>query len=394
MHSYQEEFHPPERLLLGPGPSNVNPRVLKAMGAPLLGHLDPDFLRVMDDVREMLRLVFQTGNTITFPVSGTGSAGIETAMVNVLEAGDTAVVGVNGYFGDRMAQIAERCGATVHRVETEWGHPLDPAAVRAELAKHPKVKAVGMIHAETSTGVLSPVAEIAEITHAHDALLIVDTVTSLGGIEVAVDEWGVDICYSGTQKCLGCPPGLAPVTMSPKAEEVLTTRKTPVQSWYLDLSLLRSYWSNTRAYHHTAPISMIYGLREGLRVVLEEGLEARYQRHARNALGLRAGLEALGLRLFAREDARLNTLTSVRIPEGISDTNVRGTLLREHGIEIGGGLGPVAGKAWRIGLMGENSKPAAVLTLLSALEKILPQEGYEVAQGQGVGAAEQKLGEP
>ena len=391
MRSYQEEFHPPPRLLLGPGPSNVNPRVLQAMSVPILGHLDPDFLRAMDDVREMLRLVFQTANGITLPVSGTGSAGMETAMVNVLEPGDTIVVGINGYFSERMAQIASRCGATALRVETEWGHPLDPAAIRAELARHAQVKAVAVVHAETSTGVLSPIADIAEVAHSHDALLIADTVTSLGGVRVAVDEWGIDVCYSGTQKCLGCPPGLAPVTLGPRAEATLMARETPVQSWYLDLSLLRTYWSETRAYHHTAPITMIYGLREGLRVVLEEGLEARFQRHARNAAALHDGLEALGLELFAQKDARLNTLTSIRIPEGVNDANVRRRLLTEYNIEIGGGLGPVAGKIWRIGLMGENSRPSAVLSLLSALEELLSQEGYEVAQGQGVAAAQRAL---
>ena len=386
-----EEFHPPARILMGAGPSNVNPRVLQAMTAPLLGHLDPDFIQVMDDVREMLRIVFQTTNAITLPVSGTGSAGMEAALVNILEPGDTVVIGINGYFADRIAQIASRCGAKVNTVDAPWGYPLDPAVMEAELKKHPKVKVVAMVHAETSTGVMNPVAEIAEIAHRYGALALVDTVTSLGGMEVAVDRWGVDVCYSGTQKCLGCPPGLAPITFGPRAEEVLRSRKTAVQSWYLDVTLLRSYWSEDRVYHHTAPISMIYGLREGLRVVLEEGMEARLQRHTRNASALWAGLEALGLRLFAQEGARLPTLTSVYIPEGVSDTQVRSTLLRQYNIEIGGGLGPVAGKIWRVGLMGENAKPSNVLTLLSALEEILPQVGYEVAKGEGVAAAQRSL---
>ena len=391
MSRYQEEFDPPVRLLLGAGPSSVNPRVLQAMGAPILGHLDPEFIRVMDDVREMLRLVFQTSNGITLPISGTGSAGMEAALVNILEPGDTIVVAVNGFFGERMAEIASRCGANVRRVEAPWGHPLDPQVVEAALKDHSKVKAVALVHAETSTGVANPVAEIAERARANGVLTIVDSVTSLGGMEVAVDRWGVDVCYSGTQKCLGCPPGLAPITFGPEAEAVLKNRQTPVQSWYLDLTLLRVYWSGNRAYHHTAPISMIYGLREGLRVVLEEGLEARYQRHDRNAAALRAGLEALGLQLFAQEGARLSTLTSVRIPEGVNDAKVRSTLLNQYNIEIGGGLGPVAGKIWRIGLMGENSTPASVLTFLSALEEILPQEGYELAQGEGVAAAQRAL---
>ena len=391
MPGYQEEFHPPARLLMGPGPSNVNPRVHQAMNASLLGYADPGFHKVMDDVQEMLRLVFQTANNLTFPISGTGSAGIETAMVNVLEPGDVIVVAENGHFGDRMAQIASRCGATVARVQTEWGRPVDPQAIKAELEKHARVKAVGVVHAETSAGVLSPIADIADIVHAHDALLIVDAVTSLGGIKVAIDERGIDVCYSATQKCLGCPPGLAPITVSPRGEAVLAGRKTPAQSWYLDLGLISGYWSQTRTYHHTPPTTMIYGLREGLRVILEEGLEARFQRHARSAAALRAGLEGLGLELFAQENARLDTLTSVRIPEGITDANVRGKLLREYNIEIGGGLGPVAGKVWRIGLMGENATASAVLTLLSALEEVLPQEGYEVARGQGVAAAQRAL---
>jgi len=363
---------------MGPGPSNVNPRVLKAMTAPLLGHLDPEFLKLMDDIKEMLRLVFQTNNPITFPVSGTGSAGIETAMVNILEAGDTAVVGVNGYFGDRMAQIAERCRANVYRIETEWGQPLDPDKVKAELGKHKNIKLVAMVHAETSTGVLSPVPDIAKITHEHDALMIVDAVTSLGGVEINVDDWGIDVSYSGSQKCLGCPPGLAPLTLGPKAHEVLLSRNTPVQSWYLDVSLLENYWSSTRAYHHTAPISMIYGLREGLRVVLEEGLEARYQRHTRNAKTLREGLKSLGIELFAQESAQLDTLISAWVPNGMNDATLRKALLNDHNIEIGGGLGQFSGKIWRIGLMGENSNSTAVLTFLSALESVLSKEGYKV----------------
>jgi len=390
MPRYLEEFNPPARLLMGAGPSNVNARVLRAMSAPLLGHLDPDFLRVMDDVREMLRLVFQTTNAITLPVSGTGSAGMEAAIVNILEPGDTVVVGINGYFANRMAEIASRCGTTVHRVEAPWGTPLDPQAIEAELKKHAKVKAVMAVHAETSTGVMNPISQIAAIAHSRGALALADTVTSLGGMEVAVDRWGVDVCYGGTQKCLGCPPGLAPITFGPTAEKVLAGRKTPVQSWYLDMTLLRTYWTD-RAYHHTAPISMIYGLREGLRVVLEEGLEARYQRHIRSAVALRAGLEALGLELFAQDGVRLPTLTAVKVPNGVNDGKVRSTLLNKYNIEIGGGLGPVAGKIWRIGLMGENATLSNVLTLLSALEEILPKEGYEVARGEGVAAAQRAL---
>ncbi|MBI2171643.1 MAG: alanine--glyoxylate aminotransferase family protein [Chloroflexi bacterium] len=391
MPKYLDEFHPPTRLLMGAGPSNVNPRVLRAMSAPLLGHLDPDFIGVMDDVKSMLRLVFQTNNNLTIPISGTGTAGMEAALVNVLEPGDTLVTAVNGYFGGRLSDIGARCGARVHQIDTPWGEPVDPAAVESELRKHPKVKAVAMVHAETSTGVLSPVEEIARIAHRHNALLILDTVTSLGGVEVAVDRWDVDVCYSGTQKCLGCPPGLAPITLSPRAEEALNHRKTPVQSWYFDLSLLSSYWGDNRAYHHTAPISMIFGLREGLRVVLEEGLQKRFQRHQGNAAALRAGLLALGLELFAKDGCRLPSLTSVHVPSGVTDARVRTALLRTYNIEIGGGLGPVAGKVWRIGLMGENSYPSSLFTLLSALETILTGEGYEVAPGVALAAAQQVI---
>jgi alanine-glyoxylate transaminase/serine-glyoxylate transaminase/serine-pyruvate transaminase len=385
---YLEEFRPEDRLLLGAGPSNVNTRVLRAMAAPILGHLDPDFLAVMDDVKEMLRLVFQTENNITIPISGTGSAGMEAALVNVLEPGDTIVVASNGYFGDRLAQISERCGATVCRVNGEWGQPVSPEVVEEEVVKHYQVKAVAMVHAETSTGVLNPVAEVAPVARAHGCLLIVDAVTSLGGGQVAVDEWGIDVCYSATQKCLGAPPGLAPLTLGPRAEEAMRNRKNPVQSWYFDLSLLSSYWGDNRAYHHTAPISMIYGLREALRMILEEGLEARFERHERNATALRAGLLALGLELFAQEGYRQSMLTAVRIPDGLSDAKARTSLLREYNIEIGGGLGPVAGKVWRIGMMGENSTRTSVLRLLSALETVLHDQDYEVGRGQGVAAAQ------
>ena len=388
MPKYLEEFNPPVRLLLGPGPSNVNPRVLQAMSAPLLGHLDPVFLDIMDDVRDMLRIVFKTKNEITIPISGTGSAGMETAIVNVIEPGDTMIVGINGYFGERIAQIGERAGATVARVNAEWGLPLDPDKLNEELKKHKRVKAVAMVHAETSTGVRSPAKEITALAHDHDALVIIDTVTSLGGVEVAMDDWDADVSYSGTQKCLGCPPGLAPVTFGHRAEKVISNRKTPVQSWYLDTSLLKNYWSENRAYHHTAPISMVYGLREGLRVVLEEGLENRFSRHEYNAAALRKGIEAMGMEMFAQEDARLPTLNTVRIPDGIDDAKVRRSLLTEHNIEIGGGLGPVAGKIWRIGLMGENSNKEAVVSVLSALEVVLNEQEARVAPGAGVSAAE------
>ena len=391
MSDYLKEFKPPERILLGPGPSNVHPRVLQAMATPILGHLDPDFLRVMDDVMEVLRIVFQSSNRLTLPISATGTAGMEAAFCNVVEPGDTVVIAVNGYFGNRMVDIASRCGAQVQTVEFPWGQPVGPDLSRLEdeLRKQPGVKALGVVHGETSTGVLTPLPEIAALAHRYDALLIADAVTTLGGEEVAFDRWDVDVCYSATQKCLGAPPGLAPISLGPRAVEVLQERKTKVQSFYLNLSNLETYWSENqnRVYHHTAPISMIYALREALRMAMEEGIEERIRRHARNAAALMAGLEALGLRLFAHPDYRLNPLTTVMVPNGVNEAQVRRKLVVEYGIEIGGGLGEIAGRVWRIGLMGESSRENNVLTFLSALERTLAEEGYEVAQGAGVAGA-------
>ena len=391
MSDYLKEFKPPERILLGPGPSNVHPRVLQAMATPILGHLDPDFLRVMDDVMEVLRIVFQSSNRLTLPISATGTAGMEAAFCNVVEPGDTVVIAVNGYFGNRMVDIASRCGAQVQTVEFPWGQPVGPDLSRLEdeLRKQPGVKALGVVHGETSTGVLTPLPEIAALAHRYDALLIADAVTTLGGEEVAFDRWDVDVCYSATQKCLGAPPGLAPISLGPRAVEVLQERKTKVQSFYLNLSNLETYWSENqnRVYHHTAPISMIYALREALRMAMEEGIEERIRRHARNAAALMAGLEALGLSLFAHPDYRLNPLTTVMVPNGVNEAQVRRKLVVEYGIEIGGGLGEIAGRVWRIGLMGESSRENNVLTFLSALERTLAEEGYEVAQGAGVAGA-------
>ena len=391
--NYLDEFKPPQRLLMGPGPSNVHPRVLQAMTAPILGHLDPDFLEVMDQVMEMLRVVFQTSNRLTLAVPGTGSAGMEAALCNMVEPGDTVVVPVNGYFGNRMVDVASRCGAQVHAVSFPWGKPVGPdlSALEEELGKHPRVKAVGVIHGETSTGTLSPLREISELAHRYGALFIADAVTSLGGEDVAVDGWDVDVCYGTTQKCLGAPPGLAPITLGPRAVEVLRSRKTKVQSFYLDLANLESYWFEKRVYHHTAPISMVYALREALRMAMEEGVEARVQRHARNAAALRAGLEALGLGLFADKDHRLNPLTTVMVPEGINEVQVRRKLLTDYGVEIGGGLGEIAGRVWRVGLMGESSRESTVLVFLSALERILLDLGFEVAPGAGVAGAQRAL---
>ena len=389
--TYLEEFNPPQRILLGPGPSSVNPRVLQAMTLPILGHLDPRFFRVMDEVCAMLREVYRTENLMTVPLSATGTGAMEAACANMLERGDKIIVCRNGFFGDRLADIAERCGAETVTLDFAWGDPLDVQVLADALEQHGPVKAVGVVHAETSTGVLTPLPEIVNLVHRHDALVIVDAVTSLGGHDLRMDEWDLDVCYSGTQKCLGAPPGLAPISFGPRAMEVINTRQSQVQSFYFNLKDLENYWNQTRAYHHTTPISMTYALRESLRMMMEEGIENRIRRHARVAAALRAGLEALGIGLMAPEGYRLNPLTTALIPEGVEDTAVRQRLLGDFNIEIGGGLGQVRGKAWRIGLMGESAKETNVFALLSALEQILPNLGYEVATGASLSAAQRAL---
>jgi alanine-glyoxylate transaminase / serine-glyoxylate transaminase / serine-pyruvate transaminase len=376
---------PLQRILLGPGPSEVPARVLAALAAPTLGHLDPAYLRIMDETRGLLQRVFGTANQLTLAVSGTGSAGMEACVANLIEPGDEALVCVAGVFGARMADVAERYGAAVHLVNAEWGETIAPAAVAAALAAHPRVKVVGIVHAETSTGAHQPLEEISRIVHAAGALLIVDAVTSLAGHELRVDDWRIDACYSGTQKCLSCPPGLAPVTFSAAALEAMDRRKTKCRSWYLDLSLIRNYWSADRAYHHTAPVNMTYALREALRAVLEEGLEARIARHRRNHLALRAGLEAMGLSYVPKTS--LASLNAVFVPADVDDGRVRGRLLAEFGIEIGGGLGPFKGKAWRIGLMGASSTRRNVTLLLGALETLLRDGGWRLSPGAGLEAA-------
>ena len=393
MSSYLEEFKPPYRVLMGPGPSSVHPRVLQTMTAPILGHLDPYFVQVMDDVMEMLRLMFHTSNPLTLPLSGTGSAGVEAAFCNLIEPGDVAVCVINGHFGNRAADTAARVGADVHKVELTWGKAIGPdlTPLEDELKKHPKVKVVSVVHGETSTGILSPLPEIANLVHRYDSLLIVDAVTSLGGEMVDMDAWDLDVCHSCTQKCIGAPPGLAPISLGPRAVKVIQDRKSQVQSFYLNLATLQTYWGDRHQYHHTAPISMIYALREALRMAMEEGLDNRLQRHAHVAAGLRAGVNALGLDLFADQAYRLNPLTTVNVPEGVDPAKVRTRLLQEYNMEIAGGLGQIAAQVWRIGVMGESAKETNVLTLLSALERILPEEGYEVAQGAGVAAAQQSF---
>lgn len=389
--SQASNFLMPQRVLLGPGPSTVHPRVLQAMTMPVVGHLDPAFFQVMDGVCDMLRQVYNTSNFMTLPISSTGTGAMETACANILERGDTMVVCRNGFFGNRLADIAERCGAETYLVDAPWGKPVQVEDLARELNKHSKVKAVGVVHGETSTGVLNPLPEVVELAHQHDAVVIVDAVTSLGGHDVRMDEWDLDVCYSATQKCLGAPPGLAPISFGPRAMEIINSRETKVQSYYFSIQDLESYWSQRRAYHHTTPISMNYALHEALRMMMEEGVQNRLNRHARVASALWAGLEALGIGLLSDAEYRLNPLTTAIVPEGIDDAAVRQKLLNDYSIEIGGGLGGLRGKVWRIGLMGESARESNVFALLSALEMILPAMGYEVAYGSSLAAAQRAL---
>ncbi|MGN6134013.1 MAG: pyridoxal-phosphate-dependent aminotransferase family protein [Aureliella sp.] len=384
-------LNPTERVLLGPGPSTVPHRVLRALAASTLGHLDPEYLAIMDETRQMLRQVFQTNNEMTLAISGTGSAGMEAAVCNLVEPGDEMVVCVNGVFGGRMKDVAERYGAVVHPVEAAWGRGIEPEQIETALRAHPKTKLVGIVHAETSTGEHQPLEEIARLVQGSGRLLVVDAVTSLGGIDIPVDRLGIDVCYSGTQKCLSCPPGLAPITFSPRAVEAIERRKSKVTSWYLDVSMLRSYWSSERVYHHTAPINMTYALREALQIVLEEGLAARIQRHQRHHRMLRAGLEALGLEYIPQHS--LTTLNAVRVPSGVDDAAVRKSLLKDFNIEIGAGLGPFKGQAWRVGLMGASSTQANVVLVLGALERLLSEQGVAVDRGAALAAAADSLKE-
>ncbi len=383
-----QEFLPPRRLLLGPGPSTVHPRVLRSMSAPLLGHLDPAFLVVMNEIQTLLRQVFATTNRFTIAISGTGSAGMEASIVNLVEPGDAVIVGVNGVFGARLATVVERCGGKAIRVEATWGQIIEPEAIETALQRSGPVKAVALVHAETSTGAWQPIEPVGRLCRTHNALFIVDAVTSLGGVPVEVDRWGIDVCYSGTQKCLSCPPGLAPFTLSDRALTAITNRRTPCQSWYLDMALIADYWTeHKRAYHHTAPISMLYALREALRLVDEEGLPARYARHQLHSDALVAGLIALGLTPLPPAGHRLPMLTCVTVPAHIEEAAVRAQLLETFGIEIGGGLGPLKGKVWRIGLMGESCTEGNVLSLLNALEEIGIRSGWISSPGMALQAA-------
>ena len=375
-----ERFQPPKRLLLGPGPSPVEDRVLEAMSAPVLGHLDPVFLSCMDDIQEMLRYVFETDNRVTIPVSATGSAGMEAALVNVIEPGDEVVVCIHGVFGERMRDIVERAGGKPVIVRADWGQAIHFEDIKAAFDSCTP-RAVAIVHAETSTGVLQDLTGLAELAHSKDALLIVDAVTSLGGHPVGVDRNGIDVCYSGTQKCLGAPPGLAPITFSERAIAVIRSRRSKVQSWYLDVTMVEKYWGADRTYHHTAPISMNYALREALRIVWEEGLETRWRRHELNHRALVAGVEAMGLEMNVAPEQRLWSLNAVRVPEGVDDARVRARLLNDSSIEIGGGLGPLKGKIWRIGLMGSGSTRENVLLVLDALHRALNAEEFSCSSG-------------
>jgi alanine-glyoxylate transaminase/serine-glyoxylate transaminase/serine-pyruvate transaminase len=384
-------LEPPDRLLMGPGPSDVHPRVLKAMSTPLIGHLDPSFIGLMNEVQELLRYTFQTRNRWTIPVSGTGSAAMEAAFANLVEPGDVVAVPSNGYFGDRMASMVERAGGQVVRIHAPWGKPLDPATVSEVLSEHqPAIFA--FVHAETSTGALQPdVAELTKIAHERGALVIADTVTSLGGVELRVDRWGIDAAYAGGQKCLSCPPGASPLTLNDRAMEKVAARSEPVRSWYLDLSLLQSYWGDDRSYHHTAPITNVYALREALRLVAEEGLESRWARHRRVASGLKSGVVAMGLKMLPEDDWWLPSLNAIQVPDGVDAKGVIKSLLDGSGIEISGGFGPLAGQIFRIGCMGHSCRPANVLALLPALAGALAEQGFEADVGAGLTAAAEWL---
>jgi alanine-glyoxylate transaminase/serine-glyoxylate transaminase/serine-pyruvate transaminase len=382
------ELLAPYRLMMTPGPCSIDPRVYRAMSTPLVGHMDPWFTEMIGEVQVLLRRAFQTENRVTFPISASGSGGIEAAVVNPLEPGDEAIVCVNGNFSERMAVIASRVPATtIHRVEAPWGRTVDPNDVR-KAAKGRKIKFIGVCHGETSTGVVSPIDDFRKVADEAGALLVVDAVATLCGTPLNVDRQRIDLCFSGTQKAISAPPGMSPITVGPRMEEVLRARKTPVQSWYFDLTTTMNFWGKDRTYHHTPPISIVFALREALRIVFEEGLEGSWQRHRQNQLALIAGLEALGVELFVpNPNDRLPTVTSVYVPKAVEDGRVRRQLLDEFGIEIAGGIGPLKGKIWRIGLMGYVSQAKHILFFLAALEKVLLDQGLSVSPGAGVGAA-------
>lgn len=387
-------FHPPERILMGPGPSDVNPRILEAMARPTIGHLDPVFINMMEQTKSLLQYAFQTENRLTMPVSAPGSAGMEMCFVNLVEPGDKVVVCQNGVFGGRMKENAERCGATAIMVQDDWGKPVDPQKLEEALIANPDARVAAFVHAETSTGAVSDIKTLVEIAQKHDCLTIVDAVTSLGGSELKVDEWNIDAIYSGSQKCLSCTPGISPVSFSKRATDFISSRKTKVQSWFLDLNLVMGYWDSEggRSYHHTAPINALYAFHESLVILQEEGIENAWARHQSNHNALKAGIEAMGLSFMVAEADRLPQLNSVVVPEGVNEAAVRAELLKRYNLEIGAGLGPMAGKIWRIGLMGYASNQQNVLTCLGALDAVLSDMGANIESGVAVGAAMKAFG--
>lgn len=384
-----KSFNPPIRTLMGPGPSDVHPRVLAAMARPTIGHLDPEFIRMMDETKALLQYAFQTKNEMTLPVSAPGSAGMECCFVNLVERGDTVVIAQNGVFGGRMKENVERCGSTAVMVEDAWGSPIDANKVEEALKAHPEAKVLAFVQAETSTGAISDVQSLVSLAHKHDCLTIVDTVTGLGGTPLKVDEWGIDAVYAGSQKCLSCTPGISPVSFNGRALEAVKARKTKVQSWFLDLELVMGYWGGEtkRAYHHTAPINALYAFHEALVMLKEEGLEKAWERHDRNHQALRAGFEAMGLEFVVEEPYRLPQLNAVSVPEGIDEAAVRGQLLQDFSLEIGAGLGAMAGKIWRIGLMGNASNPKNVFLCLGAMDTVLTSMGASIKSGVAVAKA-------
>lgn len=384
MHS--SRFEAPQRTLMGPGPLNIHPRVYQALTCPVIGHLDPAYLKVLDEVAELLRKVFRTGNRVTNATPGTGSSGMEACVANMIEPGDPVLVCVHGYFGDRIRQMMERQEAKVTLIEGEWGKPTDPERVEKALKKN-RCKVIGLVHAETSTGVLQPMDEISRLAKEHGAMILLDTVTSLGGVDVRIDDWGVDGAYSCSQKCIGCTSGLAPVTFSDRAVESVRRRKHPVRSWYLDISLLDKYWGAERVYHHTSSSTLNYGLLEALHLIQEEGLDNRIQRHTRNHKALVAGVEAMGLEMLVAPQHRLPSLNTVKVPEGIDDAKVRGYLLETYNLEIGGGLGALKGKVWRVGLMGYSSSAENIIFFLSAMSQALAVQGHKTDVSAGLAAA-------
>ncbi len=381
----------PKRLLMGPGPSEVDPRVYHAMMQPVVGYLDQNLLRAMDEIRAMLQTVFGTRNKTSFPLAGTGSAGMEASLINCIEPGDEVAVSVGGAFAARMCEMIVRAGGKLLRLDHPLGMAANPEDVRRAV-KGKKLKVLGMVHSETSTGVLQPLKPLAEIAHEVGALLVVDTVSSLGGVPVDVDACGVDVSYSGTQKCLACPPGLAPFTFNERVAAVIRERKEPTQSWYLDLSMIERFWDEERRYHHTPPVSMLYAFHEALRIIVEEGVEAVYARHLQCHRAFVQGVEALGLKMFVENPAdRAATVNTIRIPDDVDDAKVRNSLTQRFGVEIGPGIGDLRGKIWRVGLMGQTAKPELVLLLLNALENALSENGFHCPKGAGVDAAEKEL---